>query len=392
MTEARARRRQECAATLAALSELGRLRERPVIDAGNTRLISLRGPGGRRKLVNWASNDYLALVPRLTMRNAAIRALRRFGTGSGAARLLSGGLACHARLEQRLAAWFGHEAALLTTTGYQVNLAVLTSLAEQRGDVIILDRLSHASSYDGARLAEGRIRRFAHNDVNDLVVQLRASSDARRRIVCIESVYSMDGDEAPLVEIAAACAEHDAWLLVDEAHGIGPFGPSGRGRCAELGVMPDLLIGTCSKTMAAQGGFVCGDREVIECIVNRGRSFIFSTAASPAASGAAVRALDHLRDEPDLGATLCARSVDLRARLRAQGWDVPAGRSPIIPILIGSEHDTLALATRLREAGHYAPAIRPPTVPEGQCRLRLTLTLAHKEVDVRRLLAAMGSV
>lgn len=383
-------RRAAFQAELDDLATAGRLRTRRVIDDGSTRHIVLRGgPGPRRKLVNWAANDYLGLAPRLTMRNAATRATRRYGTGSTAARLLSGGFACHARLEQRIAGWLGREAALLTTTGYQANLALLPTLASQRDDVLILDRLGHASSYDGARLAAGRLRRFAHNEVDDLVRHLRASADARRRVVCVESVYSMDGDEAPLVAIAAACAEHDALLVVDEAHALGVFGPGGRGLCAELGVVPDALVATASKALAAQGGLICADQPLVELVVNRGRSFIYSTAPVPAASGAAVRALDHLRAEPDLGATLLDRSAELRHRLRAAGWNVPEGRSPIIPIIVGDEAATLALAERLLAAGHYAPPIRPPTVPEGACRLRLTLTLAHQREDSRRLLAAL---
>lgn len=387
-----AERRAAFQAELDALAAAGRLRQRGVIDDASTRHIVLRGgPGGRRKLVNWASNDYLGLATELTMRNAATRATRRYGSGSGAARLLSGGLACHARLEQRVATWLGREACLLTTTGFQANLAVLTTLAAQRGDALILDRLCHASMYDGARLAEGTLLRFAHNDIDDLRKRLTEAGDARRRMVCVESVYSMDGDEAPLAEIAALCAEHNAILVVDEAHALGVYGPGGRGCCAELGVVPDVLVATASKSLAAQGGLIIADAPLVELVVNRGRSFIYSTAPVPSASGAAVRALDHLRAEPELGATLLTRAAGLRAQLRAAGWDVPPGRGPIIPIIIGDEATTLALAERLRAAGHYAPAIRPPTVPEGGCRLRLTLTLAHQPEDSRRLLAALGS-
>jgi 8-amino-7-oxononanoate synthase len=201
----------------------------------------------------------------------------------------------------------------------------------------------------------------------------------------------MDGDEAPLVGIQELCRKHGALLVVDEAHAIGVLGPQGRGLCAELGVVPDLLVGTCSKSLGSQGGFIAGDREVVELVVNRGRSFIFSTAPVPAAMGAAVATLDLLRRESDLPAQLVAQAGEVRAALREQGWNVPLGRSAIIPVLIGDEQPALDLAARLRMAGHYAPAIRPPTVPAGGCRLRLTVTLAHTASDRRRLVKAMAA-
>ena len=388
MSAIRAGLRQE----LAELTGLGRLRQRPVIDSPADRVIQLREGGARRTLVNWASNDYLGCANRLTVKNEASRALRRFGAGAGAARLLAGGLAVHRRLELRLARWLGTQEVLLTTTGFQANLAAVVGLMSDPEDVVLLDRMCHASTYDGARLATGTLLRFRHNDLEDLARQLERTTSARRRIVCVESVYSMDGDEAPLAGIHALCREHDALLLVDEAHALGVFGPNGRGRCAELGVVPDLLIGTCSKSFGAQGGFLAGDSELVELVVNRGRAFIFSTAAVPAAVGAALGALDLMEGNPTWPGELQGRAIALRATLRAQGWAVPEGRSPIIPLVVGSEAAALELAARLRAAGHFAPAIRPPTVPEGSCRLRLTLTLAHREVDVRRLVKALAGL
>jgi 8-amino-7-oxononanoate synthase len=319
-----------------------------------------------------------------------MKALRSYGAGAGAARLLAGGLRCHRRVEERLAHWLSTEDALVTSTGYQANLAALVSLAGGDEDAIICDRLCHASLYDGARLANGRLLRFAHNDIEDLERQLQRSEGATRRIVCVEAVYSMDGDEAPLAAIRALCDRHGALLLVDEAHALGVLGPGGRGLCAELGVKPDLRIGTLSKSLGAQGGFIAADSDLIELCVNRGRSFIFSTAPVPAAMGAAVATLDLLKDQPELPERLRTVAAELRDGLRAQGWPVPEGRTPIIPVPTGDEAATLALAARLREAGHYAPAIRPPTVPPGQCRLRLTATLAHKPSDRKRLLAVMA--
>lgn len=374
-------------------STAGRLRQRPVIDAGDTRSVTLRVAGQqRRRLINWASNDYLGMASALTVANSARKALRSFGAGATAARLLSGGLAIHQRLEVRLANWLGTESALLTTTGYQANVAALPVLAQSRHHALIIDRLCHASTYDGARLAAAPLQRFAHNDINDLRTQLQRAQDAERRIVCVESVYSMDGDEAPLADIAEVCAAHDAWLVVDEAHALGVYGPGGRGLCAQHGVRPDLLIGTCSKSLGSQGGILAGDQPLIEVLVNSARSFMYSTAAVPAACGAALRSLDHLRDQPQMGTQLLECAAQLRKQLAAQGWIIPAGQGPIIPVMVGTEVQALRYAKRLQDLGHHCPAIRPPTVPEGACRLRLTLTSAHKAVDIRRLLEAMAAL
>ena len=370
----------------------GRLRQRQVIDSPDDRVISVRGPGGRQRLVNWASNDYLGNANRLTVKNAASRALRRFGAGAGAARLLAGGLAVHRQCEQRLARFLNTQDALLTTTGFQANLAAVVALTSDPEDVIILDRACHASTYDGVRLATGTFLRFRHNDLEDLARQLDRTSGARRRLVCIEAVYSMDGDEAPVAAIAALCRARGALLLVDEAHAVGVFGPGGRGLCAEVGVVPDLLIGTCSKSLGAQGGFLAGDAELIGLAVNRGRSFIYSTAAVPAAVGATLGALEELIAHPEWPTELIARAIALRAAVRATGWEIPEGRSPIIPLMVGNEANAIELAAQLRALGHYAPAIRPPTVPEGACRLRLTLTMAHTEADRRRLVVALSSL
>lgn len=379
------------AAELAEIATEGRLRRRIAIDSRAGRSVVVHGSDGRRRLINWASNDYLGLCRHLKVRNGAARALRRYGPGSTAARLLAGGLRCHRRLEERLASWLGAEECLLTTSGYQANCAAVVALAGEVECAVILDRLCHASLYDGTRLSNGQMLRFRHNDIDDLARRLDQCEGARRRIVCVESVYSMDGDEAPLAAIHELCRRRGALLVVDEAHAIGVLGPDGRGLCAELGIVPDLRVGTCSKSLAAQGGFIVGDRDLIELAVNRGRAFIFSTAPVPAASGAAVGALDALRADPLMPARLAESAAELRRGLQAQGWSVPDGRTPIIPLIVGDEAAALALAERLRNAGHWAPAIRPPTVPPGQCRLRISVSAAHTRADRKRLLAACAA-
>ena len=370
-----------------------RQRQRPIIDGpAGPRLVRYH-QGKRQQLVNWASNDYLGLLSEITVRNSATKHVRRFGSGSGAARLLAGGLRCHHQLEQRLAHIVGQSDALLTTSGYQANLAALTCLADHRDDVIVMDRLAHASSYDGARLAAGSLVRWAHNDLDDLADKLSKHQSARRRIVVVESVYSMDGDLAPLAEIAEITAQHDAWLVVDEAHAFGVYGPGGAGACAVAGVTPDLIVGTCSKSLASTGGWLAGPEVVIDHIVNHARSFIFSTAPTPAAVGAAIGSLNWLKRHPEAGSMMQQRSVALRHSLQHMlqqyGWQVPDGTSPIIPIIVGSDHTALRLSEQLAQHGHYAPAIRPPTVPPGTSRLRLSLNLAHRPVDERRLITAL---
>lgn len=373
---------------LAELAAARRLRRRPVIDSRAGRTVVVAGEGRRQRLINWASNDYLGLSRALAVRNGAARALRRYGPGASAARLLAGSPRCHRRLEERIAAWLGREEALLVTSGYQANLAALVALAAGlREPAFILDRLCHASLYDGARLAGGALLRFAHNDPADL--ERRLGQVAGPRIVVVESVYSMDGDEAPLAAIHALCRRHGALLVVDEAHALGVLGPGGRGLCAELGIAPDLITATCSKALASQGGLIVGDRELVELVVNFGRAFIYTTAPVPAASGAAAAALDCLRRDPELPARALAAAAEVRDGLRAQGWAVPAGRAPIVPLVVGDEAAALALAEGLRQAGHWAPAIRPPTVPPGQSRLRLSVTAGHTARDRRRLLAAL---
>ena len=278
----------------------------------------------------------------------------------------------------------------LTSSGYQAQLATLTALAG-RHDTVILDRHCHACAYDGARLSGAQLQRFQHNDVSDLQRVLARSAASRRRIVVVESCYSMDGDEAPLAAIAACCRQHDAMLIIDEAHGMGVLGPGGRGGAAAAGVQPDLLLVTGGKSFGAQGGVVLGDQLLIDHIVNAGRAFIFSTAPAPAASAAWTRAVQLVQENPQWADDLRRRSQWLRRRLQQQGWQVPDGDTPIIPLIVGSDQAALDLSAALQEKGHFAPAIRPPTVPPGTSRVRLSLSRAHLKSDDERVLAALAN-
>ena len=352
----------------------------------------MRKGNKRQSLINWASNDYLGARQLIKQKNAARRSIRQWGTGSGAARLLSGGLSLHRQYEQRLANHLQTEDALLCTTGYQANVAAIVALMGDPEDVIVLDRLAHASMYDGTKLSAGSMIRFKHNDVADLKKQLKRTQGARRRIVCVESVYSMDGDEAPLREINAACEEFGALLYVDEAHALGVIGDQGRGLCAELGVDADVVVGTNSKCLGSQGGFIASSSDIVELIVNRGRSFLYSTAPVPAAVATAIESLNMLRDQEALQNDIQDRSRRFRAAIAEQGWSTIDGRSPIVPIIIGDEDRTCALSNKLRELGHFVPAIRPPTVPPASSRLRVSLSLAHKDSDVNRLINCLGEL
>lgn len=341
-----------------------------------------------RDLVNFTSNDYLGLArdPRVTA--AAAAAARDHGASVSASRLLCGSTPLHDRLERRLAALKGREAALLYSSGYLANLGVLTALARP-GDAIFSDALNHASIIDGCRLSGARTTVYRHGDADHLA-ELLAASDAERRLIVSETVFSMDGDVAPLAALAALARRHDAALVLDEAHATGVLGPGGEGALARDGIDPRgiVVVGTLSKALASAGGFVAADAAVVDYLVNRSRPFIFNTAPTPASVGAALAALDVVAAEPERRARLHALAARLRDGLAAAGHPPSRSETPIVPLLLGDAETALAAERRLREAGALARAIRPPTVPEGTARIRFNLMAIHDEADVDRALAA----
>lgn len=345
-----------------------------------------------RRLVNLCSNDYLGLASDPRLVQAAIRATERAGAGSGAARLVAGDLPVHGELEARLAAFKGCETALLFSSGYHANLGVIAALAE-REDEVFSDRLNHASIVDGCLLSRATLRRYPHRDAGALEELLRASK-ARRKLVVTDAVFSMDGDAAPLAEIAGACERHGAMLYVDEAHSTGVLGPTGAGLAEALGVTRrvDVLMGTLGKALGSFGAFVCGERRLRELLVSRARTFIFTTALPPAACGAALAALDVLRDEPARRERLLALFRRMKAGIEALGFPLPTVVAPIFPVVLGDERVALEASRRLRERGFFVRAIRPPTVPPGTSRLRVTLTAGHDEAQVDAFLAALAEV
>lgn len=375
----------------ASLADLDRQTRRRVL----RRIDSARGPRVRidgRELLLCASNDYLALTADPRLADAARAALGQWGMGAGASRLISGSMGPHHELESRIAEWKGTEAALLFNSGWHANVGTIAALCGP-GDRVYSDALNHASLIDGCRLSRAEIRVWPHRDVEALAAMLEA--DARqpgRRLIVTDSVFSMDADEAPLAALCDLAERHGAWLMVDEAHATGLLGPRGQGLVADLGLGDRVAVqmGTLGKALGCFGAYVAGSRALIELLVNRARSFVFTTALPPAVAAAAQTAIDIAEHEPERRRRVQALAAELRKRLRAQGWTVLPGRVPILPVLVGDDAETMALAARLYAAGVFGVGIRPPTVPEGTSRIRLTLTAAHDEHDLDAILAAFG--
>jgi 8-amino-7-oxononanoate synthase len=361
-----------------------------------------------KSYLNFSSNDYLGLANDPVLKKAAIEAVEKFGAGSGASRLISGSLAPHHALEKKLAAFKKTEAALTFSSGYAAAVGTICALVDNN-DVIIVDKLVHASIVDAARLSGAKLRVFGHNDFDGLAKILAwaderhkqpsaAESDREpRTLIVTESIFSMDGDRTPLRELVNLKDSFGAWLMVDEAHGTGVFGPTGAGLAEEYAVADkiEVQMGTMGKALGSGGGYICGSRALIDYLTNRARSFIFSTAPVPAAAAAAAAALDILQSE---------RGVTLRKNLwqrinqlcdsRDKGPKVglaPDIRGAIVPVMIGEESRAIDIASKLREQGIFVPAIRYPTVARGQARLRITLSAAHSADDVAKLIETLDA-
>lgn len=334
-------------------------------------------------LLNFADNDYLDLSRHRDVIAGAVNAVKEAGTGARASRVMAGNLACHHALEERLARHKGIPGVLLFGSGFLANLGVMTALAG-RDDTILIDRLAHASLIDGARLSGARIRRFQHNDPDHLEALLKRVPPASRRLVVTESVFSMDGDLAPLQAMARVAAGAGAILIVDEAHATGVFGDAGAGLLhpGDVADQPVLVIGTLSKALGAYGGFVACSRKMRTYLIQRARSFTYSTALPPAAAGAALAALDVCRDNPSMGKDLLRRAARFRDRLRRAGASTGASQSQIVPVMLRDNEQALRLAGALRESNIFCLAIRPPTVPAGGARIRFSVTLRHQETDL----------
>jgi 8-amino-7-oxononanoate synthase len=367
-------------ASLAQVVDEGRWRSPREFDAlGPTGLLE----GGL--VVSFASNDYVGLSGHPGVVAAAQAALTRWGAGAGASRLVTGSRPIHRELEDELADWKGTEAAVTFPTGFAANLGVLCTLGGP-GVRILSDELNHASIIDGCRLSRSALAIYRHRDMGHLEELLADGASALPTIVVTDSVFSMDGDVAPVGELVTLCARHNALLILDEAHAVlGPHLPPE----TEPGGMV-VRVGTLSKTLGSLGGFVAASRDVVDLIVNRARSYIFSTAPTPADAAAALAALRVLRSAE--GAALTGRLAALIDRVAEAGFAPPGHPSPIIPVVLGSEQAALSASAALLQDGLWVPAIRPPTVPVGTSRLRVTLSAAHSDDDVSRLVQALAQL
>jgi len=344
-----------------------------------------------KRLLGFASNDYLGLARHPAIVEALARAAHTSGVGAQAAHLLGGHREEHARLEDLLARWTGRERALLFSTGYMANVGVISALLGA-DDLCVQDKLNHASLIDGARLAGCELKRYVHGDAGSAARQL-GTRRAAAALVATDGVFSMDGDVAPLRELAALCRAQGAALLVDDAHGLGVLGAQGAGSVAEAELSQDevpVLMGTLGKALGTFGAFVAGSATLIDGLVQNARSFVYTTAMPPALAAATCAAIELARDDGERRATLAARIAQFRDGARDRSIALMESRTPIQPVPIGDSGAALAASARLEDAGFFVPAVRPPTVPPGRARLRLTLSALHTESDVERLLDALA--
>ena len=372
---------------LSDLREAGLYRRLRRVEGGQDAVIRVDG----REVVNFASNNYLGLANHPALKTAAVRATKRFGTGAGASRLITGTMPPHVAIEERIAEFEGTEDAILFNSGYAANLGVLTALLG-RGDAVFGDRLNHASLADGCRLSGASFYRYRHSDPGHLDRLLQRHGDVRRRLVATDTIFSVDGDPAPLAELVEVCARRDAWLMVDEAHATGCVGDGGRGVAEQYGLQRavPILMGTLSKAVGSVGGYVAGAAPLVDLLRNRARSFVYTTALPPGACAASKAGLDIIEREPRRRARLWRNAERLRFALRRNGWDTGRSESQIIPVGVGDPEPALALSERLLSAGFLAPALRPPTVPAGACRLRVSVTSEHGIEQIDAFVEALG--
>ncbi|MCE5325172.1 MAG: 8-amino-7-oxononanoate synthase [Planctomycetaceae bacterium] len=349
---------------------------------------------GGRSLLCLSSNDYLGLANDPAVRAAAQEAVQRWGVGTGASRLISGTTALHVQLEERLAAFKGTAAAILTSTGWVANHVAVHALAGP-GDIVLCDKLNHASILDAARSSGAAMRSYRHGDLDRLEELLRKHRGGHQRcLIATDSLFSMDGDLAPLAQLVELKYRYDAQLLIDEAHATGVIGPQGRGVAEAMGVEEhvDAAVGTLSKALGAMGGFVAARSELIDTIRNTSRAYIYTTALPAMICAAALTALEIVQTQPQRRANLLALAGQLRTGLAAMGIDTANSASQICPVVIGSAARALAVSAGLMDRGFFVVAIRPPTVPRGTSRLRISLSTDHTADDVAQLLAAIGAV
>ena len=378
----------DVASQLSAIEAAGLYRRRLVTETPQSVWIQI----GSERLLSFCSNDYLGLANHPQVVAALQAGAARYGAGAGASHLITGHSRAHHALETDLADFVGSERTLLFSTGYMANLGVVTALA-QRHTPIFEDRLNHASLIDAARLARARSRRYPHADTARLQRMLAAAPDGA--LIVTDAVFSMDGDVAPLPALHAMAQQHAVWLLADDAHGIGVLGPTGRGSFEQAGIKlggRTILVGTLGKALGTFGAFVAGDAELIEFLIQRARTYTYTTALPPAIAEATRASLRIVRAEPWRRTHLAALVAHFRAGAAQLGLTLAASDTPIQPLIVGDASAAVSAAATLRAAGILVPAIRPPTVPRGAARLRITLSAAHETADVDRLLNALAEL
>ncbi len=379
-------REEELTAELAGLDAAGLRRTLRALDTGSDAEVEIDG----RTVLLLSSNNYLGLASHPRLRAAACDAITRWGCGTGASRLIAGHLALHGEVEARLAAWKGVEAALLFPSGYQANVGGITALVGP-GDHVFSDALNHASIIDGCRLSRAAVHVYPHRDVRALEASVAAAPPGGRRLIVTDSVFSMDGDRAPLRDLVALAAQYHSWLMVDEAHASGVLGAHGSGLAEAESCTNGVAVhmGTLGKALGGAGAYLAGSRALIDVVVNRARSFVYTTGLAPAAVAAAGAAIEVVVAEPERRAALARNADRLRHGLRAMGFDV-GGDTHILPVMVGDNARAVALATALLDAGVLAQAIRPPTVPRGTARLRVTPMATHTDAHIDRALDAFA--
>lgn len=346
-----------------------------------------------REVINLSSNNYLGLANHPALRQAALDAVERYGAGSASVRTIAGTMAQHTEFERRLAQFKRTEAALVFQSGFTANSGTVSALLG-REDVIVSDELNHASIIDGARLSRATIKVYPHKDVAELRRLLKESEGARRILVITDGVFSMDGDIAPLPDIVEAAEEFGAIMMVDDAHASGVLGERGRGTVDHFGLhgRVHIQIGTLSKAIGVLGGYVAGERRLIDYLIHRARPLLFSTSHPPAVTAAVMKALELLEEDDSLMETLWSNTRYFRDGLASLGFDVSGSETPIIPVIVGPDEGAMALSDRLFEEGVFAQGIAFPTVPRGKARVRTIVTAAHTRADLDEALAAFAKV
>ncbi|HHT9135904.1 MAG TPA: 8-amino-7-oxononanoate synthase [Candidatus Wunengus sp. YC60] len=373
---------------LKSLREQALMRDYRTIESAQGPYIQIEG----KSYLSFCSNNYLGLADHPKIKQAAITAINQYGWGTCASRLVAGNMLLHEELEKKIAEFKGTEAALLFPTGYMTNVGAICALAG-REDIVIGDKLNHASIIDGCRQSGAIFRVYPHNDVSQLESLLLRSSTYRRRLVVTDSVFSMDGDTAPLPEIVEIAQKYDAIIMVDDAHATGVFGQHGKGMIEHYGLEGkiDIIMGSLSKAIGSIGGFIAGSKHLVNFLKNKARPFIYTTSLPPAACAASLAGLTLIQEDTSLIDKLWENIRYLKSQLSEFISNI-SGESPIVPVIIGTAEDALNLSTRLYENGILIPAIRPPTVPLGTSRLRISLMATHNKEDINRLISTLKDI